>query len=264
MKPLEEIRLSEMYGDPFDYGKKILDIRIGDVAKNISFENDPILVREMYFALTQLYYDSLIERGSVTPDQEKVWKDVCLAGKAITGSFYRNQGVNYDAVNTFLVPNLGDIIESIEGTGNLESTFRHCIYRYRSVYHFGRNLPNFIEEIGHPDTLVAVATGAFEPAFLAMDILEIDDVLPIRHSRVSRNDKYPRFLDNGDSSYPEKLLNEKKVLIIDDMVDTGKTMVRIESLVNQFDPKKLDMCTVKKFTQVEDPLERVRELGRNH
>ena len=59
-------------------------------------------------------------------------------------------------------------------------------------------------------------------------------------------------------------LTGKRVYIVDDMVDTGKTMVRIESLVNQFDPKKLDMCTVKKFTQVEDPLERVRELGRNH
>lgn len=49
----------------------------------------------------------------------------------------------------------------------------------------------------------------------------------------------PRLIGNDDMSH----LKGKNVLVVEDIVDTGKTMVKLLSILEKFEPKAIRVCT---------------------
>lgn len=250
MRPLET-RTNEfmkLFGDSLDFSNIPDVFNAEGIAKEIGEEDNPLKLRWMYFDLVQLFHDFLMDKAQIDDEQEKIWNDLCLAGKAITGSFYRGEGVNHDAVEEFIEPNLERMLKMMGTRGGDEAKSRHCAYMVDKLIRFGNGLPRYIGEIGMPDTLVSVASGAFEPTFLAMDILEMDYMLPIRYSKHSRLDRIPLILENGDVSYPGNHLHKKKVLVIEDMVDSGESVEAVLNFVKSFGPERMRACAVKRNT----------------
>lgn len=84
-----------------------------------------------------------------------------------------------------------------------------------------------------PDVIVAVSRGGLVPARIVSDVMNVDGVHSIKASlwgvggRISNE-----VLIHG----VELPIKDKKVLIIDDVVDTGLTLIKIVSYVKSFGP----------------------------
>jgi hypothetical protein len=262
MKPLKFESLSAKYGSGFDEGTPLAGQTISNLSKTLEKdwrEDYPVMIKEAFLSVVQLYFDALLGEREITPDQEGVLKDLYGAGKQIVGSFYRGEGLNTGAIDKLVLPNSDILVGSIPE--NIEPKRRHCFKYGKNVHKFGLNLPYFVIANGEPDSLVAVATGAFEPAFLAMDILEQDDLLALRYSRAARTDKFIRFAENGDNNYPGNHLRHKKVLTIEDVVATGSSVEGVMKFIDQFNPKQHIGCAVKAHDNESTIPKRVYTLG---
>jgi len=242
MKPLEQLNLGKLYGASFDV---LYDDKFCSIVDNIAKEENPLKFRAMYFDIMQLYFDFLVDKVQITPEQEKIWGNLCIAGKNFVGSFYRGNGIDSDSFNYLVDPNLEKILGIAGNEEDSSSKHRHCAHIENKIMRFGVSLPEWVEKNLVPDTLVSVATGAFEPTFLAMDILEMDYMLPIRYSKAGRTDRIPRILENGDNSYPGCHIHGKNVLVVEDVISSGESIEKVSEFVRSFGPKKIGKRTVK-------------------
>ena len=98
------------------------------------------------------------------------------------------------------------------------------LVQWEEVVRWCQKLAEKIEESGYiPDIVIAIARGGYVPARLLCDFLNVDDLLSIQVLHWGRaaeitavaHIKYPYEVD----------LHGKKVLLVDDIVDTGDSVI---------------------------------------
>jgi hypothetical protein len=97
----------------------------------------------------------------------------------------------------------------------------------------------------HPDIVIALSRGGFVPARVICDLLIIKDLVSIKvdHWGVTANKdgkahlRYPIDVD----------LTGKKVLIVDDITDSGESMILAKDFVKKLNPKEIKTAAIFHF-----------------
>ncbi len=122
----------------------------------------------------------------------------------------------------------------------LPDEFKCVVTTWDYIYSLCRNVANDVKESGYePDIIIALARGGWFAGRVMCDFLGLDDLssLKVEH--------YVGTAVTGDEPhirYPlaDSVVKGKNVLIVDDIVDTGKSMVHAMEYVYGQDP-----CNVK-------------------
>ncbi len=95
---------------------------------------------------------------------------------------------------------------------------------WEEVVEWSRKLSEKIEESHwRPDIVVAISRGGYVPARLVCDFLDIHDLISIQ---VLHWGKAAEITAKAHVKYPIKLeLSDKKVLLVDDICDTGESII---------------------------------------
>lgn len=259
MKPIPEIRLSSYYKDEFL--KQDRETRwkwnLRNLIKRIEKEDNPVNFRNQLLSISQLYFDGLVEKDPTTnvlkgaarrARKDKLWSkqfdalsQLNLAGKKAVSSFYRGDGVDFDDVKDTFLPYASAIIKS-DNKGSI-AKHRNLLNEYNTVQTFGRNLCDECRDIGI-DTIVCVASGGFEPSYLAMDILEKEDLVVMRYSHRSKEDSGVKLPVSASSVYFANKIKDKTVLVVEDWVASGQSLNGVMDYLSRRRPNGIYCTTV--------------------
>lgn len=127
----------------------------------------------------------------------------------------------------------------------LPDKFKCVITNWDYIYDLCRRVANEIKKSGYkPDTIIALARGGWFPGRVLCDFLGLNDLtsLKIEHYVGTANAgtgpaiRYP-LADNAVSG--------KKVLIVDDITDTGKSIVHAKEYVVKQKPKDVKTAVLQ-------------------
>lgn len=245
MKPLPYVDLDLHYEKEFkssktksknwDYYRCSLEELIPMIEKEknlIDFKNELL-------AITQLYFDGLVDKKSNNLKcknlikQKNILDKLCSIDKSFVGAFYKGKNVNLDRIKEYLLSNVSEIVKY----GSKDSAKkRHLVCLPTYVQCFGMLLSDGLSEIGPIDSLVCIASGGFEPSFLAMNILEKNYLTIVRYSRIEKKDSGVAVL--GEEDFVSNV-KDKNVLIVEDIISTGQTLSNVIDYVHNVKPKSL-------------------------
>lgn len=103
---------------------------------------------------------------------------------------------------------------------------------WEEIVEWSRGLARIIEESGwRPDVIVAVARGGYVPSRLLCDFLDVTDLLSVQSQHwVEAALKAEKAI----LRYPYKVdLSDKNVLLVDDIVDTGETLILARDFISR-------------------------------
>ncbi|MGP8321342.1 MAG: phosphoribosyltransferase [Methanosarcinaceae archaeon] len=136
----------------------------------------------------------------------------------------------------------------------LPDKFKCVVTNWEYIYSLCRDVSNDVKISGYkPDMIIALARGGWFAGRVMCDFLGLDDLtsLKIEH--------YIGTAITGDEpviKYPlaDTAVNGKKVLIVDDIADTGKSMIHAKEYVLRQDPKEVRTATLQYlYTSEIDP-----------
>jgi hypoxanthine phosphoribosyltransferase len=93
-----------------------------------------------------------------------------------------------------------------------------------------------------PEVLIAVSRGGFVPTRILSDVLDIHDVQVIRvqfYRSIGKTNNEPKLTQGHDVH-----IKGKRVLVIDDITDTGRSFTVAENYLKQKGPKELRFATL--------------------
>ncbi|QKR00384.1 phosphoribosyltransferase [Metallosphaera tengchongensis] len=118
------------------------------------------------------------------------------------------------------------------------------VVTWEDIVVLAEKLSEIIKNSYSPDVIIAVARGGLVPARLLADSLGVVDVLSLKveHWITTAN-----HTTEARIKYPYKVdLNDKKVLIIDDITDTGDSLILTSSYVKEnFSPYSMKTATLQ-------------------
>lgn len=234
MNPLPEINLEKVY-DIALTRTSYLDSNIKTLMERIKVEQNPLDFKNELYLMIQLYYDGLITHKThkETDSEKETLRSLFRSGLETTSSFYRGEGIDFEQIKEIFMPFEKYILEQSTGYS----------YMPRLAYYAGRvqKYGFWLEETFKNDnfeTAVCVANSAFEPAFLTMNILDIKELVPLRFSRLRREDKkikIPCLLED----YSIRNIKDKKVIVVEDMVLSGKSLLKVMKYVSKQKPCRM-------------------------
>ena len=110
------------------------------------------------------------------------------------------------------------------------------VTNWNYVYDLCRDLSSSVVESGYePDVIVALARGGWFAARIVCDFLGISDLISLK---VEHYVGTARLADDCTVRYPiaEEMVKDKRVLIVDDIADTGKSLQHSSDYVREFKP----------------------------
>lgn len=109
---------------------------------------------------------------------------------------------------------------------------RTKLVSWEEIVSWARDLSRKVEESGYrPDVVVAIARGGFVPARLVCDFLMIENLISIQSQHWTEAAKVE---EKAVIKYPYKLdLSNSKVLIVDDIVDTGDSVLLAKEFIRK-------------------------------
>jgi hypoxanthine phosphoribosyltransferase len=261
----KEPKFDKKIRDPFSqFGLTAIDIDFGkllktpsyafvgaqlpELLKEIESQRDPRKFKEAVLEGIQLYFDGLVEGRNELPNPE-VWAEqlealnAMLNGVGMTvAAFYRqNQEIPFDEVREAIMPYDSKLIRhgSQNGCKN-----RHLAGSEHQVGSYAVNVVNALdgEDV---DLVIPVASGGFEPAFLTADYLGVNQLFPIRYSRVSRTDSRVLVPTQAPADYPMQQISGNRILLVDDIVASGATASKLAQWVKNYDPAKVYFAVVQ-------------------
>lgn len=258
MKKIPELDITKHYQTEFDLAKGSNSYRVylNELIKKIENEKNPMDFKEQLLAITQLYFDSTFDSTSYAcflieqnPDewntQSEVLDKLILAGKNAIGSFYSGDGIDLDSVKEIILPYADSIIKY--GPEASIPKVRHLRGLYQNVQTFGIELQKTFDYTKPIDTLVCIASGAFEPSFLAMNIKEKEDLVVMRYSVAGRDDKHVKVPNGASERYLKSKIEDKTVLVVEDVVCEGGTLAEVMKYSSGFRPDELYGISVKGY-----------------
>lgn len=87
-----------------------------------------------------------------------------------------------------------------------------------------------------PDAIIAISRGGLVPARIVSDALNIEEVYSVKASLWGITGRKYRDVHIAETYLPIK---RKKILIIDDVVDSGKTIKRVVKYIKKYDPSDI-------------------------
>jgi len=130
----------------------------------------------------------------------------------------------------------------------LPEYFKCVVTNWDYIYGLCRGLSKDIRKSGYkPDVIVALARGGWFAGRVLCDFLNLNDLtsLKIEHYTGTANASDGpriRYLFDGDS------VRNKKVLIVDDISDTGKSMITAREYIMKLKPAGVKMATLQHLT----------------
>jgi hypoxanthine phosphoribosyltransferase len=125
----------------------------------------------------------------------------------------------------------------------METTFRCELLSWGRIYQMARRLALRIRKAGfQPDVVVAIARGGYIPARILCDFMDIFNLTSIRvehytagaHKKQSARISSPLATD----------VREMKVLVVDDVSDTGDTLELALDHIKSFSPAEVKVATL--------------------
>lgn len=103
---------------------------------------------------------------------------------------------------------------------------------WEEIVDWSRGLANIIKKSGwRPDVIVAVARGGYVPARLLCDFLGVENLLSIQSQHWTEAAKAE---ERAILRFPYVVnMRDKRVLIVDDIVDTGDTLITAEKFIRE-------------------------------
>ncbi|MCK4927349.1 MAG: phosphoribosyltransferase, partial [Candidatus Aenigmarchaeota archaeon] len=237
MKKIQKINLDEIYEDEILSVKPYtFNYKLADYLKMIQEDNNPLDFKEQLLAVTQLYYDGILNNQRWSDNvfglkskefslKLEILDKLILSGKIAVGSFYEGKGIDADEVRSIFMPYISDILRY--GDADTPSKTRHLRRYLSDVQDFGIALQERLDsKVKFPDVIVSVASGGLEPAYLAMHITEKDDLFVLRYS-TEREDSGVQVFGKDSNYFDGKDLKDKNVFVIDDIIETGTTMFNV-------------------------------------
>jgi len=131
---------------------------------------------------------------------------------------------------------------------NLSLEMKCKMVSWDEVYQFCKILAKKVEESGFkPETIIGLARSGFVPSRLLSDFLGITDLVCL---------KVEHWLDTtgehkDEATIPYRVpfkIEGKKVLVVDDIVDTGKSMDASINYIKMFKPKEVKSAVMQYIT----------------
>ena len=116
---------------------------------------------------------------------------------------------------------------------------------WEDIVKWSRELARKIKKSGFiPDVIVAVARGGFVPARLLCDFLNVENLLSIQSQHWTEAAKAA---DRAIIKFPYKVdLTGKKVLLVDDIVDTGESLsLARKYILENWNPSELKIAALQ-------------------
>ncbi len=249
MKKIQKINLDEIYEDEILSVKPYtFNYKLADYLKMIQEDNNPLDFKEQLLAVTQLYYDGILNNQRWSDNvfglkskefslKLEILDKLILSGKIAVGSFYEGKGIDADEVRSIFMPYISDILRY--GDADTPSKTRHLRRYLSDVQDFGIALQERLDsKVKFPDVIVSVASGGLEPAYLAMHITEKDDLFVLRYS-TEREDSGVQVFGKDSNYFDGKDLKDKNVFVIDDIIETGTTMFNVLRYIFNLKPSEL-------------------------
>src|SRR3989339_588106 len=246
MIKLAKINLYDYYNTEINFSNEKNRDYLENLIRKIEGEENIIDFKEQLLAITQLYHDGLIS----SPVQEQKWKSqretldkLIKAGKISIRQFYSGEGIDMNQVREIILPSAEQILEY--GNTSRKAKSRYLNYREGDIQNFGLILQEELKaKTIDPTSLMCIANGGFEPAYLAMNLTNIDDLIVARYSHVKENDSQLMIPDyQQKKDFKEKI--KKEILIINDCIDTGKTASSVIFSILPLKPRKLFFASVE-------------------
>lgn len=121
---------------------------------------------------------------------------------------------------------------------------------WEEIVEWSRGLAEKIRESGfQPDVIVAVARGGYVPARLLADFLDVSNMLSIQSQHWVEAAKAA---EKAILKYPYKVdLSGSKVLLVDDIVDTGETLLLARDFIlREWSPAEVKIATLQWISPV--------------
>ena len=120
------------------------------------------------------------------------------------------------------------------------------IVSFQEVHDMVRHVAEDVKASGYsPTTVIGLARGGWIPARLICDFLGITDLLSLKVEHWLQTGKVK---DEATIRYPLNIdLSEKTLLVVDDITDTGKSLITSTEYLKQFNPSKMRTVTMQYF-----------------
>lgn len=120
---------------------------------------------------------------------------------------------------------------------------KYALPNWQEIHDIAKDTSDKIKKSGfYPDIIVAISRGGLVPGRLFGDFLHIKDIISLKadHWGITATKDGEARISYGLSTD----LTGKRVLLVDDITDTGKSMELARSHVNEFNPKELKTATL--------------------
>jgi hypoxanthine phosphoribosyltransferase len=124
------------------------------------------------------------------------------------------------------------------------------IVSFEEVYEMAKLLSEKVKSSNYePTTVVGLARGGWIPARLMCDFLGITDLISLKVEHWLETGKTK---DEATIKYPiTSSMTEKKILIIDDITDTGKSIITSIEYLKKLDPEEIRIGVMQYIPQSE-------------
>ena len=248
MNKIPAINIREYYQAELDSAKGDEYFAGSDLKKlmeDLENEDNPVDFKEQLLAINQLYFEGILEEHSQDEwdAQSKALEKLILAGKNAIGSFYDGNGTDFDSTKEIVLPYADKLIKY--GNTSCNANGRRDLRQHENdTQKFGLELQKAFDNPKFIDTIICVASGAFEPSFLAMHIIEKDELTVVRYSHINKYDSDIKIPKCFPKEYINSKIEDKKVLIAEDFIASGKTIKKVLSFVSALNPDELYCISV--------------------
>ena len=124
------------------------------------------------------------------------------------------------------------------------------ILTFEEIYELSRQLANKVKDSNYlPTTIVALARGGWVPARLLCDFMGITDLISLK---VEHWLETGRTKDEATVRYPLNTeLKGKRLLIVDDVADTGKSLIAATDYLSRLKADSMKTATMQYFPSSE-------------
>jgi len=210
MKPISSKKI--VY-EPLCIGRKTSSI-VEDILR---LETEPYNYLEKLFTVIAEYYNHLVDHSQT---RDETFSALEETGRKYSHSFYSNKP-NVEEIRQILAPYENQLRRNI---GQRIIIDRHISGNYVSTQNWALNLFDWAQT-KNIDTVVNIATGAFEPACLLAEMLEVDNLQHLRYSQLKKFDSTPKIIEPKNFG--------KRVLVIDDFCWSGESLAIVATDVKK-------------------------------
>ena len=128
----------------------------------------------------------------------------------------------------------------------MSSKMKSKIVSFQEVHEMVRQVAENVKASGYvPTTVIGLARGGWIPARLICDFLGITDLLSLKVEHWLQTGKTK---DEATIRYPlNVVLSGKRLLIVDDITDTGKSLITATEYLQKLHPEQMQTVTMQYF-----------------